>query len=55
MTTNFPPSEPAMIFGALALSPKKEMVRKFYKDMWDNADISLIPEMGSSTYRPCLQ
>lgn len=28
-----------------ALSPQKEVVRKFYKDMWDNGDIKLIPEI----------
>ena len=28
-----------------ALSPQKEVVRKFYKDMWDHADVSLIPEI----------
>ncbi|MCJ2048427.1 MULTISPECIES: ester cyclase [unclassified Methylobacterium] len=28
-----------------ALSPQKEVVRKFYKDMWDHADVRLIPEI----------
>lgn len=32
-------------FEQSSLSPKKEVVRKFYKDMWDHADISLIPEI----------
>src|SRR5260221_14795489 len=27
------------------LTPQKEVVRKFYKDMWDHADIALIPEI----------
>lgn len=27
------------------LSPQKELVRKFYKDMWDHAAIELIPEI----------
>ncbi|OAP35922.1 ester cyclase [Sinorhizobium americanum] len=27
------------------LSPQKEVVRKFYQDMWDRADVSLIPEI----------
>jgi predicted ester cyclase len=34
-----------MDFGCSILSPKKETVRKFYKDMWDHADVSLIPEI----------
>ncbi len=40
-----PFDEPAMTFGDRALSPQKEVVRKFYKDMWDYADLSLIPEI----------
>lgn len=27
------------------LSPRKNVVRKFYKEMWDFADISLVPEI----------
>ncbi len=27
----------------VALSPQKEVVRRFYKDMWDRADTSLVP------------
>ena len=27
------------------LTPRKEVVRKFYKDMWDHADVALIPEI----------
>lgn len=26
-------------------SPQKEAVRFFYKDMWDNADPSLVPDL----------
>ncbi|MCK1298429.1 ester cyclase [Bradyrhizobium sp. 24] len=40
-----PGLEPAMDFGKAVLSPQKEVVRKFYKDMWDHADIALIPEI----------
>ncbi|MCV9938350.1 ester cyclase [Boseaceae bacterium BT-24-1] len=36
-------TEPALTFEGRTLSPKKELVRKFYKDMWDHADVSLIP------------
>jgi predicted ester cyclase len=35
--------EPALSFDGVALSPQKEMVRVFYKEMWDRADKSLIP------------
>lgn len=37
--------EPTMAIDRAALSPQKEVVRKFYKDMWDHADVSLIPEI----------
>jgi predicted ester cyclase len=40
-----PGLEPAMDFARANLSPQKEVVRKFYKDMWDHADTSLIPEI----------
>lgn len=36
-----PPDEP--LFPLTGLSPKKETVRVFYKEMWDHADKSLIP------------
>lgn len=36
-------SEPAMEFDGIVLSPQKEVVRIFYKEMWDRADKSLIP------------
>ncbi|HEV2603348.1 MAG TPA: ester cyclase [Microvirga sp.] len=39
-----PEHEPALIFNdKIVLSPQKEVVRVFYKEMWDHADKSLIP------------
>ena len=35
--------EPALSFDGVTLSPQKETVRVFYKEMWDRADKSLIP------------
>ena len=35
--------EPALKFEGLALSPQKETVRVFYKELWDHADKRLIP------------
>ena len=35
--------EPALSFSGVNLSPQKEMVRVFYKEMWGRADKSLIP------------
>jgi SnoaL-like polyketide cyclase len=35
--------EPALNFDGAALSPQKETVRVFYKELWDYADKSLIP------------
>jgi hypothetical protein len=35
--------EPALKFDGIALSPQKEMVRVFYKELWDHADKRLIP------------
>src|SRR4029079_5394688 len=35
--------EPALNLEGVALSPQKEMVRVFYKELWDHADKSLIP------------
>jgi predicted ester cyclase len=35
--------EPALNFESVTLSPQKEIVRVFYKEMWDHADKSLIP------------
>jgi predicted ester cyclase len=38
--------EPALVFSAAdKLSPQRELVRIFYKEMWDRADISLIPKI----------
>jgi predicted ester cyclase len=35
--------EPALDLSGVALSPQKETVRVFYKEMWDHADKRLIP------------
>jgi predicted ester cyclase len=37
--------EPAMALDGVVLSPQKEVVRAFYKDMWDYADKSQIPKI----------
>jgi hypothetical protein len=37
--------EPALSFEKTKLSPQKEVVRLFYKEMWDHADKSLIPSI----------
>ena len=37
--------ETALTLDGLALSPQKEVVRAFYKDMWDHADKNLIPKI----------
>ena len=37
--------EPALSFEGVTLSPQKEIVRAFYKDLWDHADKSLIPRI----------
>jgi predicted ester cyclase len=37
--------EPALSFESVTLSPQKEVVRVFYKEMWDRADKSLIPQI----------
>lgn len=37
--------EPALSFDKVMLSPQKETVRAFYKDLWDHADKSLIPRI----------
>jgi predicted ester cyclase len=36
-------NEPILDLSAVVLSPQKELVRLFYKEMWDHADKSLIP------------
>jgi predicted ester cyclase len=38
-------NEPALDFSGVTLSPQKETVRAFYKDLWDHADKSLIPQI----------
>ncbi|MGH6728010.1 MAG: ester cyclase [Pseudolabrys sp.] len=37
--------EPALSFDGVTLSPQKETVRVFYKELWDHADKSLIPQI----------
>ncbi len=37
--------EPALSLEGVTLSPQKEAVRVFYKEMWDRADKRLIPEI----------
>lgn len=37
--------EPALDLSGVVLSPRKELVRVFYKEMWDHADKSLIPSI----------
>jgi len=37
--------EPILKLEGVTLSPQKETVRAFYKDMWDHADKSLIPRI----------
>lgn len=45
MTTPVRDTEQPMSFDAVQLSPQKEVVRVFYKDMWDYANTALIPEI----------
>jgi predicted ester cyclase len=37
--------EPTLDLHGVKLSPQKEMVRIFYKELWDRADKSLIPQI----------
>ena len=37
--------EPVLNLEGVVLSPQKELVRMFYKEMWDRADKSLIPSI----------
>ncbi len=37
--------EPALSFEGVTLTPQKETVRAFYKELWDRADKSLIPRI----------
>ena len=43
--------EPALSFEGVTLSPQKEVVRVFYKEMWDYADKSLIPQIFHKGFR----
>jgi predicted ester cyclase len=42
--------EPALNLDGVILSPQKELVRVFYKEMWDNADKSLIPSIFHTNF-----
>jgi predicted ester cyclase len=42
--------EPALDFDGVSLSPQKEIVRVFYKELWDHADKSLIPKIFHSDF-----
>ena len=42
--------EPELDLSDARLSPQKEMVRIFYKELWDHADKSLIPELFHSDF-----
>jgi predicted ester cyclase len=42
--------EPALSLDPRELTPQKEVVRKFYKDMWDHANVALIPEIFHSDF-----
>ena len=37
--------EPVLNLDGVVLSPQKEVVRVFYKEMWDNADKRLFPSI----------
>lgn len=37
--------EAEMLLHPDQLSPRKNVVRRFYKDLWDRADVRLIPEL----------
>jgi hypothetical protein len=37
--------EPVLNLDGVVLSPQKELVRMFYKEMWDRTDKSLIPSI----------
>jgi hypothetical protein len=45
--------EPALSFEGVTLSPQKEMVRVFYKELWDHADKSLIPTIFHEGFTFC--
>ena len=37
--------EPLLDLSRVAWSPRKELVRVFYKEMWDRADTTLVPRI----------
>ena len=43
-------NEPSLNFENVTLSPQKETVRFFYKEMWDRANKSLIPKVFHSDF-----
>jgi hypothetical protein len=45
MNTRSDHLEKPMTFDGVTLTPQKEVVRAFYKDMWDHADVTLIPQI----------
>ena len=49
--------EPALEFEGVALTPQKETVRVFYKELWDRADKSVIPAIfhADFTFRGSLR
>jgi predicted ester cyclase len=38
-------NEPALDLSSVTLSRQKEVVRSFYKDMWDHANVALVPQL----------
>lgn len=38
-------NDPILDLSQVPWSPRKEAVRAFYKDMWDHADVSLVPKL----------
>jgi predicted ester cyclase len=42
--------EPELDLSEVKLSPQKEMVRIFYKELWDHADKTLIPEIFHNNF-----
>ncbi len=45
MNTRSDHLEKPMTFDGVTLTPQEEVVRAFYKDMWDHADVTLIPQI----------
>ena len=42
--------EPVLDLKSVSWSPQKEVVRVFYKEMWDHADTSLVPRLLHSDF-----